>query len=243
MTPLPKRFYKAVSISTVAGESAGEQWQLLLDERPVKTPGKLIVAVASQPLAEVLADEWRAQGERIDPATMPMTKIINSAIDGVSGREGEVIADIIAFAGSDLLCYRAEEPEDLVAIQAAAWDPVLSWARDTFGARFRLARGVMPVDQPPEALEAFAGQVCDLGALELGTLHVLTTLTGSALLALAHGRGQMTADAAWIAAHVDEDFQIAHWGADEDAAERREKRRVEFQAASRVWGLVSNPTA
>lgn len=236
---LPKRFYKEVSVSAAGDRAGGAQWQLLLDDKPVKTPGKLPLAVPARELAEALAEEWAAQGERIDPATMPMTRIVNSVLDGVSGREADVGADIIAFAGSDLVCYRAEAPDELVAMQAQAWDPIVEWARNSLGARFVLAQGVMPVKQPPEAIAAFADQVRDLSALELGALHVVTTLTGSALLALAVGRGEMSARDAWAAAHVDEDFQIARWGEDEEAAERRQKRWAEFDAARRVWELAN----
>ncbi|MBU1212329.1 MAG: ATPase [Alphaproteobacteria bacterium] len=235
---LPKRFYKTVRVAERSGGDEVCEWQLLLDARAVRTPGKALVAVPSQRLAEALAEEWRAQVGRIDPATMPLTKIVNSAIDGVRGREAEVAADIVAFAGSDLLCYRAEAPDDLVAMQAVAWDPVIEWARDAFGARFILAQGVMPVEQPQATLDAFAAELRDVDALKLCALHVMTTLTGSALLALAHARGVLSAEAAWDAAHVDEDFQIAQWGADEEAAERREKRWAEFWAARRMWALV-----
>ncbi|KUO57202.1 MAG: hypothetical protein APF80_04250 [Alphaproteobacteria bacterium BRH_c36] len=232
---LPKRFYEDVSVAERSLDGSGREWQLLLDARAVRTPGKALVAVPSQRLAEALAEEWRAQTERIDPATMPLTKIVNSAIDGVRGRETEVAADIVAFAGSDLVCYRAEGPDDLVAMQAAAWDRVLEWARGVFGARFVLAQGVMPVEQPSTSIEALAAELRDFDALKLCALHVITTLTGSALIALAHARGELSLEAAWQAAHVDEDFQIAQWGADEEATERRNKRWAEFQAASAIF--------
>lgn len=235
---LPKKFYQSVSVAEVDGAGRGGLYQVLLDGRSVKTPGKKLIAVPAFAFADALADEWRAQGERIDPATMPMTRIVNSSIDGVSGREAEVAADIAAFAGSDLTCYRAEGPQDLVGRQAAAWDPVLGWAKDSFGGRFVLAQGVMPIEQPPEAVGAFANELCDLTALHLGALHVMTTLTGSALIALHHARGGISAEAAWAAAHVDEDFQIAQWGEDAEARERREMRWAEFEAASRVWELA-----
>ena len=145
--PLPKRFYKEVSVEakTLHGAARGVAWRLLLDGRPVKTPGKVSLAVPSATLAEAIAKEWRAQDEFIDPEDMPITKIINSAIDGVAGQEEEVVANIMAFAGSDLVCYRAEGPAELVVRQAEAWDPVLRWAQDVLGAHFVLAEGVMPV--------------------------------------------------------------------------------------------------
>jgi chaperone required for assembly of F1-ATPase len=232
---LPKRFYKDVTVQEVADTSGGVGgFAVLLDQRPLKTPGKNPLSLPNAELAELVAEEWRAQVEVIDPAVMPLTRIVNSSLDGVTGREGEVAADLVAFAGTDLLCYRADSPVELVKRQADAWNPVLAWAKESFGANFVLAEGVMPVTQPEEALAAFAREVEGLPPLRLGSLHVLTTLSGSAILALAHARGVLSADAAWAAAHIDEDFQIEQWGADAEAAERRQKRWAEFEAASRI---------
>ncbi|MEQ8826105.1 MAG: ATP12 family protein [Filomicrobium sp.] len=228
---LPKRFYKEASVEK---SESGSGYELRLDGRQLKTPGKKLLLVPSSDLAQLIASEWTAQVEVINPATMPVTKIINSSLDGVSGREAEVAADIVSFAGSDLLCYRAEGPVELVKRQADAWNPVLAWAREAFGAQFVLAEGVMPVAQPEDALAAYAEQLKPLSAIELGAMHVLTTLSGSALLALGLMRGHIDADAAWAAAHIDEDYQIEQWGPDEEAAERRQKRWAEFEAASLV---------
>ena len=234
--PLPKRFYKEVSAKAEVPEGGHSNgvWTLLLDGRPVRTLGKVALAVPSGELAEALAKEWRAQGEFIDPESMPITKIVNTAIDGVTGREKEVAADIVAYAGSDLVCYRSDRPRELVVRQNEAWDPVLRWAQDALGARFVLAEGVMPVAQPDDAIHAFASAIEDCGALELCALHVMTTLTGSAVLPLALARGAMSAEAVWAAAHVDEDFQIAQCGEDEEATQRRERRSKEFQAAAKI---------
>lgn len=231
---LPKRFYRDVSV----GEEAGE-FRILLDGRGVRTPSKKPLAVPTRALADAVAGEWRGQSAVIDPATMPLTRILNSAIDGVSGREAEIAADIVKYAGSDLLCYRAEHPEELVTRQARHWDPVLAWAKADLECRFVLAAGIMPVTQSDEALARFAKALEGLDALRLAALHVVTTLLGSALLALAHARGNIGADATWAAAHVDEDFQIEQWGEDAEAAERRTFRRAEFDAASRILGFVT----
>ncbi len=238
---LPKRFYKDVSIEAAASQGGNDTsgFAVLLDGRSLKTPGKKPFVLPNEGLAELVADEWRAQTDFINPATMPVTKISNSAIDGIVGREAEVLADIVAFAGSDLLCYRADSPVELVKRQADAWNPVLTWAKDTFGANFVLAEGVMPVAQPEETLAAFAQELSDFSALQIGALHVLTTLSGSAILALAHARGVLNAQAAWAAANIDEDFQIEQWGADAEAAERRQKRWAEFEAASQIVKLAS----
>lgn len=224
--PLPKRFYKDV---TLREDPAG--WAVLLDGRPIKTPGKRSLALPSEVLAEAVAAEWRAQDKVIDPGTMPMTRIANTAIESVSGQMQEVADDVVAFAGRDLICYRAAGPEALVVRQSAAWDPIIQWAAAELGARFILAEGVMPVEQPAAALERVAEAVKPLDAFQLSGLHVATTLTGSALLALAVLRGRLTPQEAWAAAHIDEDYQIELWGPDEEAATRRAYRWDEMRAA------------
>jgi chaperone required for assembly of F1-ATPase len=224
--PLPKRFYKDVSL-----RQEGGVWQLQLDGREIKTPGKRKLALPSRAVAEGLAEEWRAQEGVIDPGSMPLTRIANSAIEGVAGAMAEVAADIVAFAGSDLVCYRAAGPEALVARQSAAWDPVVAWASETLRARFVLAEGVMPVEQPQTALDQVAAAVAPLDAFGLAGLHVATTLTGSALLALAVMKRRLSPEQAWAAAHVDEDYQIEMWGEDTEARSRRAYRWSEMQAA------------
>jgi chaperone required for assembly of F1-ATPase len=234
MTPGPKRFYRAASV-----DGAAPAFRVLLDRKPVRTPAKRELAVPTRALAEAMAAEWEAQGERVDPGTMPLTRLANSAIDGVTGREAEVRADIAKYAGSDLLCYRAEGPAGLVRRQAEAWDPVLAWAQEALGARFALGEGVVPVAQPPGATAAVERALSDLGAFSLSAHHVMTTLMGSALLALAHARGRLTAEEAWAAAHVDEDWQISQWGEDAEAKARRDRRWAEMQAASRLLALLA----
>jgi chaperone required for assembly of F1-ATPase len=169
---------------------------------------------------------------------MPLTRLANSAIDGVAGREAEVRADIAKYAGSDLVCYRADGPDELVRRQAECWDPILAWARDVLGARFEVATGIMPVTQPEPSKAAVAGALDRLDAFTLAPLHVMTTLTGSVLLVLAHARGHISADVAWALAHVDEDFQIGKWGWDAEARARRERRWAEMAAASRMLALL-----
>ncbi len=215
--PLAKRFYKDVSV----GE--GAFYQILLDGRAVKTPAKRALLLPTRALAEA---------HEINPALMPKTRFANTAIDAVSDALDEVASDITAYAGSDLVCYRAESPRDLTLLQAKHWDPLIAWAREAMGAHFTVVEGVMPVAQPRQALNAVAAALDPHEAFRLTGLHVLTTLTGSALIALAHARGYLSADKAWAAAHVDEDYQISLWGADEEAALRRKNRRAEFDAAS-----------
>jgi chaperone required for assembly of F1-ATPase len=234
---LPKRFYEEVAAKDEGGGGAS----LLLDGKPVRTPGKAPLTLPSRALAEAVASEWRAQGERIDPSTMPLTRLANSAIDGVAGREQAVIDDIARHAASDLLCYRAEGPKALVEAQSAHWDKVLDWARMELKAPLVLAQGVVHVAQPEASLARIRRALDGLDALRLAALHVMTALTGSALLALAVLRGKLTPEQAWTAAHVDEDFQISQWGEDAEAATRRENRWRDFAAAARALTLSQKP--
>jgi chaperone required for assembly of F1-ATPase len=233
---MPKRFYKQAG-----SQPRGKMFEILLDGRTLTTPRKFGLMLPTLALAEAIAEEWARQGERIDPASMPLTQLANTAIDGVAGREADVRADILKYAGSDLLCYRAESPAALIERQAAAWDPVLDWAETVLGARFILANGVMPVTQPDEALTAVAANLEGLDAFRLASLHVMTTLMGSAVLALAHARGRLTAEEAWKAAHVDEDWQIEQWSEDSQAAARRRRHWEELRAASRLLQLMNRP--
>jgi chaperone required for assembly of F1-ATPase len=227
---LPKRFYKDVAIKD-EGNGASS---LLLDGKPVRTPAKAHLALPTRALAEAVAEEWRAQLDRIDPLTMPLTKLANSAIDGVKGRERAVIDDILNYAGSDLFCYRAEGPKALVASQTKHWDPVLAWAKSALDAPLALAEGVVHVGQPEASLDRIRRELEGLDPFSLAALHLMTTLTGSALLALAVAKGKLTPEEAWQAAHVDEDFQISQWGEDAEAAKRRAHRRRDFDAAARL---------
>ena len=226
---LPRRFYHAAGI---AEQSQG--FALTLDGKQAKTPGRNPLVVADRAVAEALAAEWQAQGEYIDPATMPLTRIVNAAVDRVAGEMAPVRAEIVKYAGSDLVCYRGGEPKSLVAAQEAAWDPVLAWAREALGARFVLAEGIVAVEQPAESLAAVEAALTGLDPLRLAAVHVVTTLTGSALVALAVLRGALTPEDAWAAAHVDEDWQMTQWGRDEMALARRAARWSEMQAAALI---------
>ncbi|MDF2619511.1 MAG: ATPase [Xanthobacteraceae bacterium] len=230
---LPKRFYKEAA-AVPAGEGL---FRIELDGRPVRTPGRNLVAVPSETLAQALAAEWQAQGELIDPVSMPMTRLVNSALDGVASAMEEVAGEIARYAGSDLLCYRADSPEKLVALQGALWDPLLDWARGEFGAVFVLSEGVRFVDQPERTLAAIAGALPD-EPLRLAALNLMTTLGGSAVIALAVARGRLTAEEAWRAAHADEEVQEELWGSDAEALARRATRFRDFEAAARLVTLL-----
>lgn len=225
---LPKRFYK--DVSTQEGEGG---FAVLLDGRPVRTPSRRLLAVPTVRLAERLAGEWAAQADTINPMTMPLTRLVNTALDGVSEAAEAVFEDALRYAGSDVLCYRAGAPETLVRLQGEAWDPWLDWMASTSGARFVLAEGVMHVDQPTSAIHATAVLLRrHHDPLRLAALHVVTTMTGSVILALALADGAADAETVWQAAHVDEDFNISQWGEDHEAAARRAARRKEFDAAA-----------
>lgn len=224
---LPKRFYKQATAAPGGDGGFG----VALDGKPVRTPARQPLAVPSESLAEALAAEWQAQQERIDPATMPLTRLVSTALDGVASAQEEVFEDILRYAGSDLLCYRAATPEALAAREAELWDPHLDWAAG-MGARLVLAEGIVHVEQPPEAIRAVATLLRRYTTpLQLTALHTITSLTGSLILALALAEGRAEASEIWDAAHVDEDFNIAHWGEDHEAATRRAKRQIDFTAA------------
>jgi chaperone required for assembly of F1-ATPase len=230
---LPKRFYKEASV----GEGDGG-FEVLLDGKPVKTPAKRPLALPSRPFAAAVAAEWAGQGETINPGAMPLTKLANVAIDRVAEERNAVMGEIAKYAGTDLICYRAGEPEGLVAAQKAAWDPVLDWVREAIGARFVCAEGVRHVTQSPETLAAVRAEIDKIASpFGLAALASATALSGSALIALALAKGRLSADAAWNAAQVDEDWNVGRWGDDAEAAARRAARRAEFDAAARVLAL------
>jgi chaperone required for assembly of F1-ATPase len=229
-----KRFYKYATVE----EREGGGFAVLLDGRQVKTPAGKPLAVPARALAEAIAAEWNAQGETIVPASLPLTKLANTAIDAVAERRGEVVDDIVKYAATDLVCYRAEYPAGLVAAQAAAWDPILSWAAAKHGAPLLTSAGIAHVAQPEASLAALRDVVAAMGAFRLTALHVMTTLTGSALIALAHAEGELDSAAAWAAAQTDERWQVSHWGEDFEAAQRLKARLTEFEAASRFFRLA-----
>jgi chaperone required for assembly of F1-ATPase len=230
--PLPRRFYRQAHV-----DASGEGFRILLDDRPVRTPARRPLIVPSRALAQALAAEWDAQGETIDPAAMPLTRLANSILDGVVAAPAAVAAEIEKFLGSDLLFYRADAPPALVERQAAHWDPVLAWARARLGAQFVLAQGIVHAPQPQAAI-AKARAAIPGDPWRLGAVHVITSLTGSALIALALLHGRLTIAEAWDAAHVDEDWNLEQWGRDETALQRRAAHLAEMQAAATVLKMV-----
>ena len=233
-TPEIKRFFREASVAEV--ESG---WALKLDGRAARTPGKAALIAPYRAIAELIAAEWNAQGEVIRPHTMPATRLANSAIDGVAKTMNETRAEIVRYAGSDLLYYRAEMGSALAALQAKAFDPILAFVEGEIAARFFLSDSLIHVAQPEATLARFASAIEAFDdSFAVAALATLTTLSGSALLAFALARGAVTAESAWAAAHVDEDFQIAKWGEDDEAVDRRAARWKDFDAAGKVLGGI-----
>lgn len=225
---LRRRFYQRAT-----AESAADGHVACLDGVPIRTPAGHALAAPTLALAEAIAAEWEAQRDVIDPANMPLTRLANAIIDGVAHAARPVAAEIEIYLASDLLFYRVNTAEGLCARQARYWDPILTWAREALGADFKLGEGVVHVSQPPAALAA-AGAAIPNDHWRLGAVHAVTTLTGSALLALALARGRLSAEETWQAAHVDEDWNTEQWGRDEIALARRAFRAAELQAAATV---------
>ena len=225
-----RRFYKTVAVTVENG--------IALDGRVVNTPKKLPLVLPTATLAEAVAEEWRGQGDKLYPARMFLTKLANTAIDRVAPERNWALAEIVDYAGSDLVCYRAERPPPLVLAQSRAWGRVVDWAATNLGAALEVMEGVMHRPQPAEVLAAVGAAAARLPDHELAAAHSLTTLTGSALLTLMLAAREIEPDAAWSAAHVDEDYQIAEWGADAEAATRRAGRHAEFHACCRYLELA-----
>jgi chaperone required for assembly of F1-ATPase len=230
---LLRRFYQRATAAAMAGGYAIE-----LDGQPACTPGRRPLVAPTGGLAEAVAAEWEVQREVINPAKMPLTRLANAIIDGVVHSAGPVTAEIKKYLASDLLFYRANTPPELGARQAHHWDPILAWAREALGADFKLGEGIVHVSQPPGALAAAGAAIPD-DPWRLGAVHAVTTLTGSALLALALACARLSAAEAWQAAHVDEDWNMEQWGRDETALKRHSFRFAELQAAATVLVALS----
>jgi chaperone required for assembly of F1-ATPase len=234
--PLPKKFYTTARVAEVDGHYA-----IQLDGRTVRTPKKLTLAVPTAALGKAIAAEWQAQVGVINPATMPLTKLANTVIDGILGQEAAIAEEITRFSGSDLLCYRASGPVELANRQLVAWGPIVHRAGQRLGAAFNTTAGLMPVAQPAATLAAVARRLAPCTAYELAAAHVITTLTGSAILALERLDNAIAAPEIWAAAHVDEDYQIELWGPDDEAAARRAFRWLELQSADQLLTLLGRP--
>lgn len=225
---LPKRFYREVSILQ-EGEGS---FTLALDGKPVRTPGRKQLAVENEIIASAVKEEWAIQGKRIDPMTMPLTRLLNTAIDGVAADMQAVKEDIIRYAGTDLVCYRASGPEGLLERQAEHWDPILEWVQTFLNAPMSVVEGIGHVPQPKGSISLLGARLDQVvSPVLLTSLHLITSLTGSALIAFAVLDDAIDGPAAWTAAHVDEDWNIEEWGRDDEAEARRALRWRDMEAA------------
>jgi chaperone required for assembly of F1-ATPase len=234
--PRRKRFYGHAGVV-----DSPDGFAITLDDKPVRTPSGRALVAPTREIADGMAAEWEAQKEIIDPLTMPLTRFANSVVDAVVDRVEAVADDIVKYLGSDLLFYRAGHPQALVAQEAELWDPIVFWAAETLGAHFILAEGVVHVRQPDTAIAAGRAALPD-DPWSVAALHVVTTLTGSALLALALVHGALDSEQVWIAAHVDDDWNVQQWGVDEEVAARRLARWIDFRAAADILEAVNPRT-
>jgi chaperone required for assembly of F1-ATPase len=228
--PMPKRFYKTVSVT--------DKLEIALDGRVVKTPLKVPLRLPTPKLAKAVAAEWDAQTEFIHPGAMPLTKLTNTAIDRATAERAGISAEILEFTGSDMVCYRADKPQSLVALQAKHWDPVVAWAHEALNAKFKTVDSITHITQSSEVFNNVRNCVDGLDNFTFAAVHNLTTLSGSALIALMLATGGMSTDAAWAAANVDEDWQVATWGKDDEAEVRRMGRLQEFSACANFINLA-----
>ena len=227
-----RKFWKAAAVEPASGG-----FRVTLDGKPVMTPGKQPLILPTRALADAVAAEWEAQGDVIDPLSMPLTRAANSAIDKVAPMRAEVIAELAGYGGSDLICYRATDPQPLIDRQAAAWDPLVDWAATHLQAPLVLTHGVMPVAQPDASLTRLTRHVAGLSDFGLAGLHDLVAISGSLVLALAVTEGRLTAAEAFAASRVDPLWQAEQWGEDEEEAEVEAIRRSAFLQADRFFGL------
>lgn len=228
-----KRFWKEASVV-----SDGAGYGVELDGRTVHTPAKAVLRLPTRAMAEAVAAEWDAQEDEVRPDTMPVTRAANAAIDKVVVQFAEVAALIADYGDSDLLCYRAEAPQELARQQAEAWDPLLDWAAERYGARLVPVTGVMHVPQDLQALRALARQVEAMDPFQLTALHDLVVLSGSLVIGLAAADGFADMTELWKVSRIDETWQEERWGVDQEAHERAVAKENEFRAAKRFHDLA-----
>nr|WP_314442691.1 ATP12 family protein [uncultured Sphingomonas sp.] len=229
-----KRFWKEVA--AVADESG--RWRIELDGRPVRTPARALLLLPGAGIAEEVATEWRSAGETVDPRAMPLTGLANAAVDHAGSNPDAFAGSLARYAASDLLCYRADSPAKLIALQAEAWDPLLHWARRRYDVDFAVTEGISPVDQPVDTLVRLTAAVHALDAYRLAGLSPLVTVGGSLVAALALLEGAVSTDAAWSAVSLDERWQLNQWGADEEAEKALAAREADFRTGARFLSLL-----
>ena len=228
-----KRFYKTVTVEPVTGGHA-----IRLDGRPVRTPKRAELILPTSALALSVAAEWEGQADEIDPRAMPLTGLANAAIDHVAPDPGAFATMLAAYAETDLLCYRADAPAELVGHQAESWDPLIDWAQQLYDVEFEIIHGVMHRPQPPETVARLTAAVHGYGAFQLAALQPLVTIAGSLVIALALAEGEIDARTGFDIAHLDELWQVERWGEDESATRMRDAHARDFKAAARFLALL-----
>jgi chaperone required for assembly of F1-ATPase len=228
-----KRFYTSVSV-----DSAGSEHRILLDEKPIRTPLKSILCVPTAELAHAIAAEWGAQATKINPATMPLTRHANTALDRVKAHRGAILKEIGGFGESDLLCYRATDPDELISAQAAAWDPLLAWSAKNLKAPLNIVHGIMHQSQAAQSLASLRRAVLVVDDWQVSPLHTLVSISGSLVIGLAVLHKAISADAAWAAAQVDALYQTAKWGIDDEAQAVAQRRHHDMIKAAEFLALL-----
>ena len=228
-----KRFYKTVTVEPVTGGHA-----IRLDGRPVRTPKRAELILPTSALALSVAAEWEGQADEIDPRAMPLTGLANAAIDHVAPDPGAFATMLAAYAETDLLCYRADAPAELVGHQAESWDPLIDWAQQLYDVEFEIIHGVMHRAQPPETVARLTAAIHGYGAFHLAALQPLVTIAGSLVIALALAEGEIDARTGFDIAHLDELWQVERWGEDESATRMRDAHARDFKAAARFLALL-----
>ena len=228
-----KRFWKEA-----AAVSDGSAWRIELDARPVRTPAQALLQLRQEPLARAIAEEWQSAGETLDPRAMPLTGLANAALDHVQPDPEAFAAGLAGYGESDLLTYRADRPQALINRQAAAWDPLLQWARRRYDVDFAVTQGITFVPQAPNTVARLAHAVRTLDPFRLAALSPLVTIGGSLIAALAVLEGAVSAEQAWAAVSLDETWQLEQWGSDAEAEAMLKGRHEEFMAAARFLDLL-----
>lgn len=229
-----KRFYRSAGVTETP-----EGFGVVLDEKPVRTPAKRPLAVPTRALAEAIAAEWLAQGESVDPRQLPLTRLASIALDLVAPRREAVVAEVVKYAGTDLVCYRAAEPPELAARQHAAWQPLIDWVALRFDAPLTVTASILPVPQAPATLKAFEAAAAAYDSHRLAALHLATAACGSLVVALAMIEGRLDAEAAFAAAELDASYQIERWGEDSEEAKRRKGLKEDIALAARFVALLA----
>ncbi len=229
-----RRFYR-----TARAVETREGYGIALDGKPVRTPAKHPLVVPSRTLAEAIAEEWRAQGETVEPLRLPLTRLASIALDLVAPRRAAVIEEVVRYAGTDLVCYRAEHPPELVQRQQTHWQPLIDWVALRYDAPLSVTAGIVPREQRADTIKAFAAAVATYDTNRLAALHLATAACGSLVVALALIEGRVDADAAFAAAELDESYEIERWGEDPEQARRRAALKGDIALAARFAALLA----